>query len=84
MPFCLDFYTHGFGLELFSDSVKEYFLKGLHNLEQREDPPGIPPNIPPSTPPAAPPPPPPPLVNSLPDAEVSKKLKVHKSLPSTR
>ena len=26
MPFCLDFYKHGFGHELFSDCVKEYFI----------------------------------------------------------
>ncbi|GFO50409.1 mushroom body large-type kenyon cell-specific protein 1 [Plakobranchus ocellatus] len=26
MPFCLDFYKHGFGHELFSDCTKEYFI----------------------------------------------------------
>ncbi|GFS23766.1 mushroom body large-type Kenyon cell-specific protein 1 [Elysia marginata] len=26
MPFCLDFYKHGFGHELFSDFVKDYFI----------------------------------------------------------
>ncbi|RUS77274.1 hypothetical protein EGW08_014965, partial [Elysia chlorotica] len=26
MPFCSDFYKHGFGHELFSDFVKEYFI----------------------------------------------------------
>ncbi|XP_012934842.2 uncharacterized protein LOC106011067 [Aplysia californica] len=37
MPFCSDFYTHGFGQELFNDVVKTYFLTGLQQPEQREE-----------------------------------------------
>ena len=33
IPFCQEFYTNDFGLDLFSDFVKEYFFNGL---EQRE------------------------------------------------
>ncbi|CAL1534106.1 unnamed protein product, partial [Lymnaea stagnalis] len=38
MPFCLDFYTHGFGRELFRDSVKSYFLSAIPESEVKEEP----------------------------------------------
>lgn len=37
MPFCVDFYIHGFGRELFSDAVKAYFLTAVQQLDVQED-----------------------------------------------
>lgn len=37
MPFCVDFYTHDFGRELFSDTVKTYFLSSFQQTEVREE-----------------------------------------------
>ncbi|KAK0042115.1 mushroom body large-type Kenyon cell-specific protein 1 [Biomphalaria pfeifferi] len=38
MPFCLDFYTRGFGRELFSDLVKSHFLTIVPQVDVKEEP----------------------------------------------
>ncbi|KAH9500972.1 hypothetical protein Btru_069371 [Bulinus truncatus] len=38
MPFCLDFYTRGFGRELFSDVVKSHFLTIAPQAEIKDEP----------------------------------------------